>query len=225
MPKNTYTLGGINFTSKESIKKHVQSIFASYREGDRLTPQDEKFVRDLIEWHPSASQKIGCGIDHIKIHVPKPWTTKGFLIVRANGTTTDFSYRVCLYPQLADKQVKVQAAFRRAIAYQVAEFKKNAFANTQTVFCPVSQRFITWQEAHVDHYPTPFIDLFEDYIRSNNLSTNDIALLPSQDNKHVDGLADPRLEMDWQRWHIERAQLRIVDSTENVRMGAHGRTA
>lgn len=221
-----YRLGDRDFTSKEAIKKHVQAIFAAYEPGEILSEIHFNFVYDLLNWHPSASQKIGCGISQIAIHIPKPWKAKGFLAIRNDGTTTDFSYKICLNPQLAEHDMKVRDAFRYAIVSQVVALKKEAFRFSSLIVCPVTQQEIDWDSSHVDHHPIPFIDLYEQYLQESGISVKDIVLNPHGDNSALPHeLADKRLERDWQRWHHQNAGLRVISASENIRLGAHRRTA
>lgn len=39
----------------------------TYADEDHLNPDDEAKVRDLLEYHPKAEEKIGSGIDFIKV--------------------------------------------------------------------------------------------------------------------------------------------------------------
>lgn len=219
-----YSLGGLSFSSKDAIKRHVQSIFAKYEVGARLTDCDFVFVRDLLEWHPSASQKIGCGVDRIEVHIPEPWTSKGFLIARIDGSTTDFSYRICLQPKKAQAWVDYLAACRKAIVPQVSGFKIEAFRNREKVWCEVTESWLTWDDAHVDHFPVPFIDLVERFKTEQGLELESISYYGHGDNETFVALADPSLEKQWAEWHLKNAKLRVIDGRANSRLGAHGRT-
>lgn len=219
--KTKYMLGNLAFSSKEQIKRYVQSIFARYEDGQRLNSTDESFVLDLLEWHPSASQKMGCGIHYIKIHVPPPWyNSKGFQIVRFDGSTTDFSYRVCLTPKLADQSVKFLAACRSAIAPQIAAFKRESFGDSESIYCTVTHRFIRWDESHADHYPKPFIDLVDEYLAASQVDVKTVKFTEG-DNVQACRFADVDLATHWAEWHRQHAQLRVICGKANTRLGAH----
>jgi len=220
MPRKTYLLGGITFTNKTAIKKHIQQLVAKYGVGQHLGDEDSTFVRDLLEWHPSASQKIDCGIHHFEIHIPKPWNTKGLLLVRTDGTSTDFSYNVCLNPNLANQRVEFKSAARRAIWPQVAEYKSNYFAGTEYAICELTGEQIHWDEAHVDHYPMPFADLLDKYVAKSGIDPDKVTFLDG-DNQVSSQFADPRLEKDWADWHQLHARLRVIRSSENINLGRH----
>jgi hypothetical protein len=221
MPRKTYQLGDLTFTSKDAIKKHARSICQRLNAGDPLEGSDEAFVRDLLEWHPSASQKIGCGIDHFEVHIPKPWNTKGLLLVRTDGTSTDFSYNVCLNPALANQHVKFKAACRRAIWGQVSSYKTQYFAGSDFAKCVLTGDLIRWDEAHVDHYPVPFADLLDRYVQETGLDADSVVMIDSYDHNAIDRIADPLLEKDWADWHKANASFRVVRADENIRLGRH----
>jgi hypothetical protein len=220
----TYKLAGITFTSKDAIKKHVRSIFDAYSVGQSLNDEHQKFVIELLQWHPMVEAKIGCGIARIEVHIPKPWTTKGFLIVRTNGSKTDFSYLLCLNPKLAEQHNKFKAACRTAIVYEISEFKQAAFAGRATIWSDVDGREITWAEAHADHYPTPFCELLDRYVSESGIDIKTVRFVEA-DGQTSAKFADARLQRDFANWHRANAQLRIISGNLNVKLGAHRRTA
>jgi hypothetical protein len=48
---------------KKRLKDRVQEILAGLEPGDRIVnPDDDRFMRDLLEKHPSKDSKIGVGV-------------------------------------------------------------------------------------------------------------------------------------------------------------------
>ncbi|KAL8130590.1 hypothetical protein V2J09_019745 [Rumex salicifolius] len=69
-----------------------------YMDGERLSAEDEKVVMDnFLCYHPSAEDKIGCGLDYIMVgrHPQFRWS-RCLFIVRTDGEYIDFSYKKCL---------------------------------------------------------------------------------------------------------------------------------
>ncbi|KAJ4714881.1 DNA-directed RNA polymerase [Melia azedarach] len=79
--------------------------------GERLTPEHEEIVvKMLLPYHPKYEEKIGGGIDHIKVgNHPDFEGTRCLFIVQKGGELMDFSYWKCIkglikkkYPLHAD---------------------------------------------------------------------------------------------------------------------------
>lgn len=99
------------------ITRFVKNILHSkrYKDGDKLTPEDEKkVVEKLLPHHPSSQDKIGCGVDAIMVgRHPKYNSSRCLFIRRKDGQWTEFSYRKCLmgfirmkYPFSAEKFIE-----------------------------------------------------------------------------------------------------------------------
>jgi hypothetical protein len=58
-------------------KKKCQGILAR----KKITYQEELFLREIIQNHPEADIKIGCGINHFEIR-RTPWGNHCFIIIR-----------------------------------------------------------------------------------------------------------------------------------------------
>lgn len=76
-----------------------------YRDGERLTAEDEQAVVDnLLSHHPNAEDKIGCGIDSIMVdRHPQFRFSRSLFVVRTDGGHTDFSYKKCLRAYVRSK--------------------------------------------------------------------------------------------------------------------------
>lgn len=90
-------IGPHTFTSKAAAKQHARAIMKRHAEIGVMLPADEAFLRDLISIHPEAEQKIGCGIAGFTTQVDPIWrTTRHFVIIRTDGSMTDFSFHTCI---------------------------------------------------------------------------------------------------------------------------------
>jgi len=55
------------FSNTEEITAFFQTIFLKYNKGQTLSEEDQKYAEALLEYHPKAEQKKGCGVASIKI--------------------------------------------------------------------------------------------------------------------------------------------------------------
>lgn len=83
------------------IKKVVTTMrrilrYSGYKSGDRLGPEDQEEVLNIITHHPSKDSKIGCGVDYIMIDTHPDHQVECFFIVRTDETRSDISFRKCI---------------------------------------------------------------------------------------------------------------------------------
>lgn len=101
----------------EPIRMLTKKILHSdrYRDGERLTDEDEKaVVENLLVYHPHSEDKIGCGIDCIMVdRHPRFRNSRCLFVVRTDGVFIDFSYQKCLreyikvkYPASAERFIR-----------------------------------------------------------------------------------------------------------------------
>src|SRR5688572_18481074 len=144
-------IGPLEFQSKAEAKQYARSILGQYLDHQTITEQDDSFLRDLIAIHPEAVAKVGCGISHFSSQTDPIWkTTRHFVLVRTDGSTTDFSFHTCL--DGSNNRKDVLHALRHAIAYQVLYFQGEEFRNG-CVVCPYTKQLLTPSNCHVDHCP------------------------------------------------------------------------
>lgn len=56
-------------------KKFVMwTWFRNNQDNVKLGEEDEAKVRALLKYHPQYTEKMGCGIEHIKVNKKKAWT-------------------------------------------------------------------------------------------------------------------------------------------------------
>lgn len=210
-----YTVNGRLFSTQTELQQHTQAILRRYRPPTRLTGDDAAHMADLLERHPSAETKIGCGVRAIWIRSNGKFGS-GFYVERIDGTEEDFSYKQCLRPFTHASKCKF--AFRRAIDDQVIAMKSHAFyIDGMTLPCPITGQPMTWETAHVDHMPpNTFAALLERYLTAFNIEYDDIELLEAPGGI---GKALPAgLAAHWSSWHAEEANLRVISAEANLRL-------
>lgn len=206
------------FRTKQDLEKRVQSIVAGYPDRQVLNPIDFDFMHALLGNHPQFETKIGCGISAFYIQRnPIYPSNRNFMIVRADDSETDFSWRECLHPTPHAK--KVQRACRVLVEPYTMEFKQ-AFFEEQggQATCPLTGEVIRFVGSHVDHVaPKTFDRLFDAFLSHHGLDVNQIALKNElADNKYVDELEDYDLAESWIDFHNQNAELRVISALGNL---------
>lgn len=211
----TYTVNNQFFASQRELEQYTQAILRAARMGARLDRDSEAFMADLLERHPSAERKIGCGVRAIWVRSNGKFG-RGFWIERTDGTWEDFSYKQCLRPFTHASKCKF--AFRRAIDDQVIAVKSAVFyQDDMTLPCPITGEPMVWETAHVDHEPPhTFAALLEQYMERFGLTFDAIDLAEARGG--IGKQLPPDLAAHWAAWHQVHAVLRVISADANVRL-------
>src|SRR5687768_2379203 len=112
-------VGERRFSSKKLATEFVREILYRYDIGQRVSEGDAGFLADLLQLHPQAPQKIGCGVRYFTVEQNEG--SRGFWLTRTDGSRTDWSFPSCLTPPTPESEAR--AGFRTAIRPQIAAFR------------------------------------------------------------------------------------------------------
>jgi hypothetical protein len=210
-------LGMQVFASKQDMTDAVKAILASYEPGQVVQPKDEALLLDLLAHHPRAQDKIGVGIQRIRVRAnPSYPATRMFWLERVDGSADNFSYIKCLRP--VSLWERLTRAMRVAITPQIVERKTRVFGGRAVVQCPVTDVRCTWEQMHVDHRPPlTFARLMQDFLLSEGLGPEQIDL-----DEAPDGigsvLANAEWSQEWQDYHALFADLWVISIAAHVEL-------
>ncbi|GAQ80511.1 putative DNA-directed RNA polymerase large subunit [Klebsormidium nitens] len=90
-------------TDLRAKRNWASTILRRYEISERLSPEDQQFVlEELLAYHEKAAEKIGCGVEAIKVdRAPKGQSDRCFHVLRTDGSSEDFSFRKCLVNRAA----------------------------------------------------------------------------------------------------------------------------
>jgi Protein of unknown function (DUF3223) len=196
---------------KTKTRNWCREIIAAAEDGELVTGDDAEFLLWLLDRHPRAAEKIGCGVAGFTVQDAQ-MGTRCFVVHRVDGSSTDFSFYSCI--TAPDGTVLVRRAMRRAISDQTSEFKRASAARGPLV-CAVTGQVLSWDNAHVDHAPPVFVALADDWAaRVGGYSA--IRLTPAADSQLGRTIADGAAAEAWAEFHRTNAQLRIVSRLANL---------
>ncbi|MEV8274325.1 DCL family protein [Microbacterium sp. NPDC077184] len=116
---------------------HTGGPYAAY---DRITdPSHDLMLREALDLHPEASEKIGGGVDYFYVGLTsdgdkfnvRPDAT-GIWIKRVDGSEVDFSYRTCIQNHTEESDAKEGlrlAVEDRRLSYRDDRIKAGTFAS------------------------------------------------------------------------------------------------
>ena len=65
MARQPIVLNGIEFKFQKDAIEHFRNMLECYRNGQSITGDDHDMLLALLERHPEADKKIGCGIKRL----------------------------------------------------------------------------------------------------------------------------------------------------------------
>jgi hypothetical protein len=95
--KVKYVLGGIEFYTWEEVVKHSREILKKGRR--ELEGEEFAFVRDLVEYHLYADEKLKRGVSKLSVRKPEYGSNHSswlcYWITDSDGFEADFSHKKC----------------------------------------------------------------------------------------------------------------------------------
>ena len=214
--KKSIKIGDRLFDSKKAALNHYKSILNSYEFDNTLKQNDFNDIMDLLETHPRVKEKIGVGIEKVRIAKVK-YNTKSFELLRVDGSTELFSYTKRINSPKTDF-TKFREACRQAIQEDLRNVKLSYFdkySKKGKVKCQETGELLKYEDLNVDHrQPNTFSIIVDRFIEIKNIELKSIEYLI------VDGgpneLADNDLKNEFRQYHKDKANLRIVKRSLNL---------
>lgn len=199
----------------------IREIVARHTDNLPLSGEDRETILKVLKNHPLWNSKVGVGLADVVVRTnrrPGCAVTRGFHIIRSDGSSTDISWVEALSPTPHPRKVKL--AFRDLVTDQILAFRDSHPWQGQPFNCPVTGEVTPWSDSHVDHEPPDTFDrLVELFFANEPVPIEKVPLKEHSDGDLVDQLADAALAERWQNFHAERARLRIISSKGNLSLG------
>lgn len=226
MAKQPIVLNGVEFKFQKDAIEYFKCMLNRYGNGETVTEFDSDVLMSLLERHPKADKKIGCGVKRFyKDRTDMP--TSCFWVERKDGSKTDFSYLTALRAKSKSLYQEFMEACRNSVKddlrlTKMHFFEKYADKNGK-VECDITGEKIAFNESHIDHKkPLTFQVLVNTFI-----AANDIQIIPEmfshQDAQFQTTFTDPDLKGKFVRYHHKVAQLRIIKAKLNLSLGGSER--
>lgn len=213
-----YILNGEFFRTKDDVRSRVRGILYSYPVAARITGDDSDLLLALLQGHPEAARKIGCGIAGFEVRPnPRFPNERGFYLIRMDGSEDDFSYQKCL--STPKPMAVFKAICRKLIGWQMHWLKSAYFREYSRedgrVRCPLTGQWTTESQAHVDHIPPDtFAKIVTDFIHENNIKVENIDLQEATDIGKT--FSSASLIESWVNYHKLNAKLRVISAFANL---------
>ena len=181
-----------------------------------LNKNDFNEILNLLETHPRVKEKIGVGIDKVRISKVQ-YNTKSFELVRKDGSTEFFSYTKRINSPKTNF-TRFREACRQAIQndlrnVKIAYFER--YSKKGKVKCQETGELAKYEELNVDHrQPNTFSVIVDRFVELNKVDLERIEYF------QIDGgpneLKDENLKQEFREYHKDKANLRIVKKDLNL---------
>ncbi len=215
-----YIINGQFFKTKDAIRQKMREILYAYPIGAKLNGEDTAFLLELLHNHPNAIEKIGCGIEGFEVRQESS-ISRCFYLVRTDGTAENFSYKKCLNsptPLAVFKSICRNLVYPHMHKLKSSYFRENA-REDGCAQCPITGKWITPDQAHVDHIPPDtFARIVTGFIDKNNINVEKVEVRNSEDVYINKTFVDDSLAENWVKHHEENAKLRVISSFANEKV-------
>ncbi|WP_336079489.1 DCL family protein [Thalassospira sp. CH_XMU1448-2] len=96
--RKSLILSTIEFNSKSDAKSFFKEMLQRYEVGEKVSNADAVHLEALLQLHTEHKDKVGSGVDYFQV-MKSQYGTPCFCIVRADGSSDDFSYGHCITPK------------------------------------------------------------------------------------------------------------------------------
>lgn len=224
--KAKYTVGGEAFTTKDAITARCREIRDEVPDGNPVAAGSKmSFLLDLFStWHDEWDEKSAGGFVGFTTMTVRAngKVTRCFAVQTADGDLIDISF-----PHAIRRIETVRTAtlipqalrdFRNAARVEIARQTMNyrATALSAGTPCSVTGLPLTASSCAVDHHGRSFDELLFAFcqLRSINPLKIQVGSMRGVQARFV----DRALAQDWQSYHQQHAQLRLIEKTANLKI-------
>lgn len=190
---------------KTRARKMCQDIASAHQDGEMIGEPFSSFLLELLDRHPCAGEKRGPGVRGVSVITEHTYGTRYFILLRTDGSATDFSWRACITPPVHEDDCK--KAMRAAISQQVIRFRHAQFSSSSSQSCALCGTALS-RLAEIDHASPSFEELAQSYATALG-GWDSVKLEPSADGQ-IGRTLSPGDAYTWTVFHQSKAVLQLL---------------
>jgi hypothetical protein len=213
----------LEFRSKSDAFAFFRAMLGRYHNGQTISDPDSSHLRNLLDRHPEALQKIGIGVKRF-FRARAVQGTDCFWLERDDAASTDFSIKSCVDAKGKSLYQEFAEACREAVQPELTRKKKVHFEmhgdSDGTVVCEVTGERVALYQSHLDHKkPMTFQVIVHTFITAHNIEIRPEMLCRPGDAEFAVTFADKDIEARFRDYHLRAAKLRIIKAKVNLQLG------
>jgi hypothetical protein len=193
-------------TKKEQLE-FCKLILNKYDLGHVIVEEKNKLI-EIFKNHPDWEQKRGVGGKYIFIN-KSDYGHRCFFIKRIDNTITDISFIKAINSKSETDLSKIKKACRSAIVSEIIKFKKENVILGESR-CEFSNEILTSENINIDHYDLTFIDMFNLWIKNQDINQLVLFLNKSGDLEQSYYFTDDNIVKTFIEFHNNNCKLRAV---------------
>lgn len=207
-----------------AANKFISNILINYNEDELIK---NKHIIELIKYHPTKQLDIN-NIDWLKMKSRPPFNKLAlFYKYKNNINEDDISWKLCIR-NLYNKYIRneefikdVKSALRNESHFGSKKqyFKDNAYYNNDKYNGKCNNCKIITTDITTDHYPTTYLEIFDDFINENSIKLSNINIF--ENNNCEIRMEDNDLASKWRDYHDNKAKYRLLCKSCNSRFGCY----
>lgn len=227
MARQAIVINERTFLTQAATIEFFKEMLNRHRNGMDITGEDNDMLLALLERHPEAAKKIGCGVKRL-YKDRTALSTSCFWLERTDGTKTDFSYLSAIKAKRKSLYQEFCEACRNAVQEDLRHTKQaffDKYGNEEgKVQCDITGDYIALNESHLDHKkPLTFQVIVITFVNANGIEINSEMLSKPQDGQFQTSFANLEIKDKFRGYHHKTAQLRIIKAERNISLGGSER--
>ena len=206
-------LPSIHFSTTAQAKNFFKDMLNRYRDKQEINQDDSVLLYELLLRHPDANEKIGIGVKKFFIDQSPDHPTSCFHLERKDGSTTDFSYLVCIL----NTKPTLEQYFYRACRQSVSEIlteKKNSLFDQGNVRCSKTNELVTKEDSEYRHTNPKFCEIVRDFKKELNRPIDNSMFYEDADLQYSTRFSEKEVESQFVEFHKKVARLSIFKKSE-----------
>lgn len=198
------TIHNVYFKNQKEAKEYVNQILEKWK-GKYILNEDLIFTKHLISRHPCFQELVKKKVDGVLVKRNK-YQDLNFWLIYKDKTMTNLSHNKCITARDKTYNTKLALAMRTAIKDQIDEFRDSNFEGI--LECPLC--LSVTREVHVDHMNPKFRHLKEMFL--DGWQGSKPVTFEKHENLYCEIFTkdDSVFKREWEKFHKENAQLRII---------------
>ncbi|WP_331773354.1 DCL family protein (plasmid) [Embleya sp. NBC_00888] len=208
-----FTIGSRCYPSKEAAKQAVRDVLYRYSPGDKVDrPDDVELLRDLLDLHPDADEKVGPGVAGFRVVRGERAGVHAFEVVHTDDNVLDFGIRKCFDPPSLRRRVL------EAMSHEI-EPNSTAYLDSRvqgrSLVSDLSGTPVATNAVRVSHFQGPQRDVIATEFVEEHGGWDAIELTGSR-RPGRPRFVDRELADEWRAYHRQRAVLGLLTVDEHL---------
>ena len=206
-------------------KQYIRNKLLKYNHNDFVHDSD---IIQLLPFHPTKHINIDT-IDYLIMKKRLPYNKLAlFYKYKNSDVLDDISYMLCIenlygkYCRNKHYEKDVITAFRNESHFGTKKqfFVKNTYIDNNKCIGICNHCNLQTHDITTDHYPVPYKQIFDSFIKNNNIVLSNIDIF--ENDKNILKIQSEDLASEWKLYHDDIAQYRLLCKSCNCHFGSYG---